>query len=598
MIPTEALANFMLDNDLDISTIEEVAKFIVSGKFQEYADFTHIPVGVQEFIESPYYMNAKGSIYPEVMTALIELNEGDYIEAVLTGSIGSAKTTVSLYTQAYQLYRLSCHRNPHQAFGLDPASEIMIIFQNINATLAKAVDFERFKSMILSSPYFQHHFPYDKSILSELRFPNRIIVKPVTGAATGTIGQNVVGGLIDEVNFMAVTQKSKRGHGEDNTYNQAMALYNSLAMRRKTRFMRMGKVEGILCLSSSRNYPGQFTDIKEDERAHDIAEKGCSSIYLYDKRVWDIKPWDFCGDKFPVFIGDATRNPRVLEEDEEISVEDRDLITLIPVEFRTEFRTDLFRAMRDIAGLSTLAKHPFIFNVEAANSCFDRVPSILSLERVDFRGTRAKAFPVRIKDKEEPRFVHMDFALTGDSAGVACGYIKRFVEIDRGGVFEILPEIVFDFILEVAPPKGGEIEFHKIRSMLYKLRDLGLPLKWVTTDSWQSHDNRQILKQQGFYTGIASMDKDTKPYDFTKSALYDKRLLMPRHLKVRKELFSLEFDAQRQKIDHPPNGSKDCADAVAGVVYGLTTRRELYVKHGVPLTRVNETIRTAVQKAK
>ena len=38
-------------------------------------------------------------------------------------------------------------------------------------------------------------------------------------------------------------------------------------------------------------------------------------------------------------------------------------------------------------------------------------------------------------------------------------------------------------------------------------------------------------------------------------------------------------------IDHPPNFSKDCADAVAGVVYGLTYRREIWARHGVPVNR-------------
>ena len=47
----------------------------------------------------------------------------------------------------------------------------------------------------------------------------------------------------------------------------------------------------------------------------------------------------------------------------------------------------------------------------------------------------------------------------------------------------------------------------------------------------------------------------------------------------------LERDPQSGQIDHPPNFSKDCADAVAGVVYGLTYRREIWARHGVPVNR-------------
>ena len=48
----------------------------------------------------------------------------------------------------------------------------------------------------------------------------------------------------------------------------------------------------------------------------------------------------------------------------------------------------------------------------------------------------------------------------------------------------------------------------------------------------------------------------------------------------------LEKDPKTGKIDHPPKGSKDCSDAIAGVVYGLTYRRELWVRHNVPLTEI------------
>jgi hypothetical protein len=88
----------------------------------------HPPVPVRQFLESPEYMGAKGIIYPAILEALEELNSGEYEEAVLTGAIGAGKSTIALYTQAYQLYVLSCYRDPHALFGLDPSSEILIVF--------------------------------------------------------------------------------------------------------------------------------------------------------------------------------------------------------------------------------------------------------------------------------------------------------------------------------------------------------------------------------------------------------------------------------------------------------------------------------------
>ena len=105
------------------------------------------PVGIEEFVLSSDYLDKSGEIYPEVMRHLIEINSGKYHELVATGGIGSAKTTLALYTIAYQLYLMSCLRNPHELFGLDSASELLLIFQSLNAKISKAA-YDRFQSMV------------------------------------------------------------------------------------------------------------------------------------------------------------------------------------------------------------------------------------------------------------------------------------------------------------------------------------------------------------------------------------------------------------------------------------------------------------------
>ena len=135
--------------------------------------------------------------------------------------------------------------------------------------------------------------------------------------------------------------------------------------------------------------------------------------------------------------------------------------------------------------------------------------------------------------------------------------------------------------LEVAAPKGGEIEFENLRRLLYRLRELGMPIKWVSLDSFQSADTMQILKSKGFVTGYQSMDTTMVPYGLLKSALYQGRVPMPLHPKLKSELTTLERDFKKGKIDHPAHGSKDIADALAGVVHGLTMRAEVWAMHKV-----------------
>jgi hypothetical protein len=531
------------------------------------------PVSVLEFLCGKFYMGKGHEIYPPVMQELVELNSGKYDEAVLTGGIGSGKTTVALYSQAYQLYQLSCLRNPHGLFGLDSSSEIKVIFQNIKEKLARAVDYDRFRDMIEGSPYFQRHFMFDKDLQSKLVFPNRIEVEPVSGSETASIGQNVIGGIIDEINFMAVVKDSKQS-SDGGTYDQAIELYNTIARRRKSRFMQNGQMPGLLCLVSSKKTPGQFTDIKEEEARTN------PRIFVYDKRVWDIKPTSFTGEKFPVFIGDESRQPKVLEPSE-VQGYDPKFVDHIPVEFRQEFRDDITKALRDIAGKSTMAIHPFMPDVERVSLNFGKRKSVIEQERVDFVGLRPVLFPKLITSPNKRRFAHIDLSLTGDSAGLVIGHCPGFMTITREEVQEVLPIIAIDCALEISPPPSGEIEFANIRRVLYRLRELGLPITWVTLDSFQSADTMQILRAQSFVTGYQSMDTSIVPYQLLKSALYDGRVPMPVHSKLKRELLTLERDFKKGKIDHPSKGSKDVSDALAGVVHGLTMRREIWAENGV-----------------
>jgi hypothetical protein len=331
------------------------------------------PVTIRQFIEGKDYLDSKDVIYPEIMKCLEELNNGQYSEAVLTGGIGVGKSSIALYTSAYQLYLLSCMRNPHQEFKLDPSSEIVFIFQNLNLNLAKSVDYDRFRELIKQSPYFQKHFSYDPNMASELRFPNRIIVKPVVGTVSGAIGHNVIGGLIDEINFGQVVQKSKQS-AEGGTYDQAESLYNSLARRRESRFSIGGKLPGVLCLVSSKRFPGEFTDKKIEEAKED------PSIYVYDKKIWEVKPeGTFSNITFRVFTGDMTRNPRILEGHEVVSQGNQHLILDVPVDFKKQFENDIMDALRDIGGHSIRSTHPFIINIESVKKCFGSHLSILSM---------------------------------------------------------------------------------------------------------------------------------------------------------------------------------------------------------------------------
>lgn len=576
--------------------IEEELSGQPSKSLHDFAQYRWKPVGIREFICSPHYLNKEKEIYPGVLEAAEELNNGTYVEAVMTGGIGSGKTTLALYTNAYQLYLLSCMRSPHQQFRLDPSSEILLVFQSMTMQLARGVDYQRFRSMIDGSPYFLKHYPFQRDLSSRLVFPNRVEVLPVSGSETAAIGQNVMGGLIDELNYMAVVEKS-RVAVDQGTYDQAILLYNSIARRRKSRFMENGKLPGILCLVSSKKYPGQFTDQKVAEADRD------PTIFVYDKRVWDIKPDDFGNQGwFEVFAGDLTRKPRILQKDEEKDIDDADrqLVVSVPEEFRGEFEKDVINALREIAGVSTLARHPFFLEVDKVHKSFKPRESIFSQPVVDFVTQRLTLLKSNFWNPEVPRFAHCDLAISGDSAGLAIGTVKGFKSVSSDPQQPAyMPEIWIDGALEIRPPKNCEILLGKIREVIIVLKRMGLNIIWVTFDQFQSSDSQQILRQQGLITGHQSMDDvPCRPYDFLKTACYEGRMDIPVHPKLQREMLMLEKNTKTGKVDHPPGASKDLSDALAGVAFGLTMRREMWGLYRIPTLMIPQSVYANVDKLK
>ncbi len=579
------------------SAIQDFQKLIVEGdKSMEsmnaigapMRDYRITPVGPKEFLLSKRYLALEDELYPKVGEEFEKINSGNYVEVVLTGAIGTAKTTLAIWTTAYQVYLLACLRNPQRTFGLDRSSEILFVFQSLNATLAKQLNYDRFRSLIQTSPFFTEYFPFDTKINTECIFPNRIIVRPVSGQESAAIGQNVFGGMMDEVNFMEVTEASAKSV-DGGEYNQAIALYNSLSRRRKSRFMKKGKLPGVFCLVSSKRYPGQFTDVKTIEAESD------PTIYIYDKTTWDVLPEEnFSGEWFPIFIGDIARKPRILEKGDPMDrKKNAKLIMQVPIEYHEEFKTDMLNALRDIAGVSTLAQHPFMMDNDAVNEGFGTVSSVLTRDVVDFSEAKVGVMRNKFLHPEEPRWVHIDLSMTGDATGVACGFVDKFTKIKAGDeTFETLPNIVFDFMLRVIPPKGNEINYQKIRDLIYKLKEEGLNITWISCDSFQSTDMMQLLRRKGYNTGMVSIDRDIEPYSFLKTAFYQRRIDAPNHPVVQKEITSLEIDQKKGKVDHRADSSKDVSDAMAGVVFGLSLRREVWARHRISPFEIPEHYRT------
>ncbi len=542
------------------------------------------PPSMREFVESPDYLG-DSTIYSANMQALEELNNPEglrvgtkYTEAILAGGIGVGKTTLALHSLAYQLFGLCCLRRPQALFGLPNTSELVLVIQSPTERLAKAVGFGRLREMILGAKCFRGEYAPDRNYKNtELRFPNGVVLRPLSGSSTAALGQNVLGGMLDEVAFAAYVQQSVRSRSLE-VFDQAEEQYNAISKRRKSRFLKHGRLPGLLCLVSSPQHPDDLLERKLREAEDD------ETIFSYSARLWDVRPEDYHSERFRVFVGDTNRPPRILQDHEE-SIEPT-LTDSVPLDFLVDYQRDIDGALRDLSGRSSQAVSPFFRDKASVAQCFKpQHKGVFKVQSVDFGETQRLQYHPdrdaseqgRFIDPHLSRWVHVDLALSRDSAGMCCGFIQSFHDFEG----ETKPVIMVDFALEVLPPRVGEISFEKIRRLLLSLRKEGLPIRWVSFDGYQSADSRQLLGAQGFSTGLVSMDRTIEPYEALRLAINENRICIPPHSKLQKELLALQFDVRRQKADHPPQSSKDIADALAGVVYGLSTRREAWAEHGM-----------------
>ena len=563
-------------------------------------------VDVQEFVESKFFMGQRGYVRPKVLEKLWELFHGEnaenHLEVVLGGGIGWGKSFFGEMSLGYMLYKLSCYHCPQMEFGLAPGSSIYFVTQSVKEDLAKKVLFGQFSHRLRRSEYFSKFFPYDPNVLSELRFPNDISIIPRSSSDTSALGLNVFGGILDELNFMSrvIRPSSSRFTGEQE-YDQAEKLYSTVVRRMKSRFNVKGRVPGKILLISSANYPGDFIDRKMQEQEAEIASEGKSSIFVVKMAQWESLPPDrLSAEKFLVEVGDATRSSRIIESMEDAV--DPESVIEVPVDYKSDFKTDLESALRDLAGIPIGGTGAFIKRrelIEKAAKTHEELfdgRQLFSRSMVDL--TNFSGDLIELIDSEymanllasnNPLFAHVDLALTGDSCGLALGHFGGFAAVgkttnwdeERNCYVESPageePVAIIDGVLEIIPPKVDEIDINIVGDLLEVINSR-LLLEIVTADSFQSaaflQRMRKIRNLRGrrVRSGMLSVDTSIAPYSEVKQALRDSRLIYPNVEKLKKELRELNLDPRAKKVDHPVGGSKDLADAAASVTY-LVLRR-------------------------
>lgn len=582
----EALQALLSDAGLGVTDLQAPSLLSVMSE----ATFKRPLVDMETFIKDPYYLGTTcNTLYPQLLEDMTELFSGGYHEAILAGSIGWGKSFFGTIGICRLLYELSCMKDIHRSFGLAPGTNISVVVFSVSKELAKKVAFEGVATKLKESPYFQQNFPFQPYV-DEIRFADNVWLAARATSDTSALGLNVIGGMIDEGNFMSNVPQSKNISTSKAPVSQADSLYSTLRRRMQSRFEKRGQLPGMLFVISSAKIQDDFTARRIREALHD------PTVFVRDYSMWGPKPASsFKKERFWVLCGNDAIQSKILTPEEKAALPSplpEDVVVVdVPEDFRFDFERDLEGAIRDIAGIATVAIMPYIQNraklLEAVDSqlrhpfstqTFEMgsaarfLPELL-VETVPVQTWSGSGHTTRpLLNPNAIRYIHIDPSLTRDRTGFCMSHVAGFVEVVRrneaGALFkELAPMFVVDVILQIAPPTGGEIILGDIRRLVYELADMGFTIGGVTMDSFQSRDSIQQLTAQGFAASVLSVDLTPDPYEVVKTAFYENRIKLYDYAPLMKELRELEWITAKRKVDHPATGAKDCADALAGSLY-------------------------------
>jgi hypothetical protein len=560
------------------------------------------PVTIDEFMDSPEFLGDLMELWPALREDLRGMNPDVFVgaeavhEVLMGGATGTGKTFTSQVTQMYQLYLFTCFNQVQRMFHLAVKTPIVFMLQSVSPTITKRVIYEPLRETFVSMPYTSKHVNYDMYNKGTLKIEGGLVVSPSAASLQAIVGQSIPSGVLDEVNFMQLIEESKKVAGPSGMggrFDQAEVAYTNLSRRRKRSFLTKGYSLGVLCVLSSTRYNGDFLD-RRIEEVKTFDEK---NILTIRHKQYEVAPPErYSGETFTYMVTEGDIAGRVIEEGEVAGVNfpANARLEQVPIELRTDFLRDPEASQRDYMGIATDAISPFIKKRQKINDALFRgtersIPPLLESDQVllatDGMPTfLPENFPKIRQLKNKSRWVHVDLSRTKDKCGIAMVRLDGFQNApmsDQDSASEVMPMFTVEFAVGIKPSQVAPIEVAVVRGWVMRLvREYELNIEGVSFDGFDSRETIQALRASNVWSDLISVDTTTKPYDGLRDALYEDRITFQPDLELlATELRTVEYYATKNKIDHPPRGTKDVADAVAGALEFAMRSRQ--VRNGI-----------------
>lgn len=555
---------------------------------------------VESWLEKEYYVGRDGlriyDYYKDFFPIIFDKDK-PINEVIFDGGLGTGKTTVGDFLLVRKLYELSCFKNVTAKFDLMTSTLLCIVYLSVSQTTAALTGFAQLRNIIDSIPYFKKEFPRDETIMSLLRFPENLLM--MSGSDEGSfIGTAMIGCILDEANFF-------KGQGSSEAapnFSKVQSMYSTARNRASSRFAKHGRDDSLQILISSPRSSASF--VEERKR---LAADDPSSLVIH-ARLWDVNPKAYSQEKFYVFLGNEQMDPMIIDTMADLNsvialyglppfgeldgiipainslpAHVRSVLTDVPSNFYKNYKQNLIKALQDMSGIAVAPIGKLFTARTVYNLALRDGPQPFTKETIELSTATTTTVMDYLnkefewKNKEKPRFIHVDQSVQTDKTGLAVAYIDKWV-MDEG---QLKPEIVVECMLSVRPPqRPAQLPIGKVRDFIFYLRDkVGLNIALVTYDTYQSFESIQVLREAGFEARTLSVDRSDEQYLTLTNLYFEGRISHYRHTLYEKELFGLNWYRAKGRVDHDPaNGtdgpSKDLSDGVCGAVWNALNYEE------------------------
>lgn len=572
--------------------------------------YEHEPPSIDEFLSPKWIGPIADKIYPH-----IRQNFKDYLNPAsgkrvlaLSTCIGYGKSSLSALLAVYIVVQLCYMKSPKAVYNLNEMGSIVIALMSFTQKKVNQLLLQPFHNLLRSSPMFEKVRQEDRLEIKQkeldkqgegkiaytsagrmgaFQFTKDIHIT-VSSDRSDILGLNIILGIISEISFWI-----KRGIAVEEIWGA----FSDMRERVNSRFAHR-YLSGVILDSSPLDLSLSPIDkwIYQGDAIND------PEVMVVNAKHWEVFPekypkWRHTGETIPVFRGDASRPPKVIDESE-VNQYDQQTIYNFPIDTKESLKNsfELKKIVADLAGwpaggLAKLIEDVRILDemfTDSLNSIYDSIeaPEDKDPEKLIWNKVKDTFF-IRVGKRYEfyrapkaLRTLHLDLAESGDMACLGMGHM----EIDKESGENI---VVNDFVIVISP-ENSRINLDAICSFIIDLKKLGnINFYKVTADQYQSSDMLQRLKRAGLEVDKLSVDKETTPYRVVLSWILNEKVKAGKNIFLKNNLMNvteMQDDKGRVKIDHTKgqrvyrdNGNwetslmgtnaKDASDAFVGSAY-------------------------------